>query len=284
MYGVVHDSIFSSSLLEGKPPDKIHTAYVFMCMLTIADADDNVEQTRNVLAAMFRVTRQTLDEAIGELECSDPSSRSPSDDGRRIVRLSENRDWGWHIVNRRAYKRLRTSEDRRDYQHEQYEKRKSIGHNNSTVVNSRQHLSTDSTKAGGSSKEAGVKRVVVSSTLFPGLDPQPTSEPCASAMRGGRKRGVTRKSLETKETLPDGEITADQAFDEIFWPEYPRKRDREPARKAWKALKLKDDDEAQIKAIMAALRRDIREEWRDRPPDKIPYGATWLNRKGWLDG
>ena len=94
---------------------------------------------------------------------------------------------------------------------------------------------------------------------------------------------MKRKALENGEALPEGEITADQAFDEIFYPEYPRKRDPQDARKAWKSLRLRDDDEETIKKIMAALRRDIREEWRDRPMDKIPYPAHWLRKRGWMD-
>jgi len=116
MYGKIHDSIFSSSLLDGKPPDQIHTAYVFMCMLTIADAGDDVTESRDVLAATFRVSRETFDRAIAELEKPDPLSRTPEAEGRRLVRLDERRDWGWHIVNRDRYKKLATIEERREYQ------------------------------------------------------------------------------------------------------------------------------------------------------------------------
>ena len=149
MYGKIHDSIFNSSLLEGRPPDQIHTAYVFMCLNVIADAGDDVLESRDVLAAMFRVSRETLDQAILELEQPDPISRSTDQGGRRIVPLDDRREWGWHITNRDRYKRLRSAEDRREYHRQKHDERKIKQTNTSTVVNNRQQASTASTKAVG---------------------------------------------------------------------------------------------------------------------------------------
>lgn len=158
MYGTIHDSIFESSLLVGRGPDEIFTAYVFMGLITIADASDDVLDRREVLCAKLNVSRETLDRAISELEAPDPRSSSPEQEGRRITRLHDNRDWGWHIVNRNRYKRLRTIEDRKDYQHQKYEERKSKSPKDSTPVNNPQHPSTISTQAVGSRQEEEGKR------------------------------------------------------------------------------------------------------------------------------
>jgi hypothetical protein len=161
VYGIIHDSIFSSSLLDSKRPNEIHTAYVFMCLCTIADPDDNVIESRDVLCAMFRVTRETMDSAVSELEAPDPRSRTKEHEGRRLLRLDARRDWGWHVINRDRYKHLRTTEDRRDYMSRLYQdviKPKRKRHNKSAVVSNRQQSSAESAQAVGRREEGGGSR------------------------------------------------------------------------------------------------------------------------------
>lgn len=259
MYGKVFGSLWNGSM-RGQYEVQI----VFIYMLCNCDPDGRIDVLPEVIVDATGMSREAVQRAIDVLEGPDPLSRTRDDEGRRIARLDEYRAWGWRIVNHKFYRAL-TDEETRRHQERERSKRYRSRHAPSctvTVGHARsRHTDTDT--------EADTE--AIQQTLL-----------CASAMRV--RRGVNRKALENGEKLPEGEITADQAFDEIFWPEYPRKRDKEPARKAWKALKLKDTDEAQILAIMRALRRDVKEEWRDRAPDKIPYGATWLHRKGWLDG
>lgn len=81
----------------------------------------------------------------------------------------------------------------------------------------------------------------------------------------------------------DGEITALEAFSEVFWPVYPRKIAKAEALKAWKSLKLKDSDQTTLDAIMVGLDGYIRTEWRLDEPQYIPYPATWLRGRRWED-
>lgn len=257
MYGKIFKSIYYGSLAEnGDARD------LFICLCAHSDQDGFVDMNLASIGRVLRWSEERLAEAAQVLMAPDPNSGTPDLEGRRIV-ANGLIARGVKVVNYEKYRKMQSDEERRTYQKAYYERRKV-----STSLNIPQHSSTDSRQVEGEVEGE--------------VEAEQIQLPCATALRV--RRGVKRKALENGEHLPEGEITADQAFEEIFWPEYPRKKDKEPARKAWKALKLKDTDEAQILAIMKALRRDVKEEWRDRPPDKIPYGATWLHRKGWLDG
>lgn len=50
------------------------------------------------------------------MEQPDPYSRTEGEEGRRIVRLDDHRPWGWRIVNHEKYRRIRSEEERREYQ------------------------------------------------------------------------------------------------------------------------------------------------------------------------
>ena len=66
---------------------------------------------------------------------------------------------------------------------------------------------------------------------------------------------------------------------EQFWSAYPRKKSKGQAEKAWKA-----HANGNIEPIMAGLQRAIAStEWAKDNGKFIPYPATWLNAKGWLD-
>lgn len=69
----------------------------------------------------------------------------------------------------------------------------------------------------------------------------------------------------------------DPTFDE-FWAAYPRRRAKARARKAWAAATRK----APTETILAALQAQL-PDLTNRPPDKIPYPATWLNGDSWTD-
>lgn len=262
VYAKVFDSIYSGSL-RGKP----HEQLVFIYLLV------NSWQTKGVcdihpsrISDDIGLSREEVDSALDYLQRPDPESRSMELAGRRIELIDAHRAWGWRIVNWAKYNAIQRTIERKEYYANYFQEVRKPRKAASTHQYRKIHESTEE-RRGEEKREEEINQQTL---------------PYASSMR--RAVGVRRKALENGEKLPEGEITADQAFDEIFWPEYPRKKDKEPARKAWKALKLKDTDEAQILAIMKALRRDVKEEWRDRTPDKIPYGATWLHRKGWLDG
>jgi len=68
---------------------------------------------------------------------------------------------------------------------------------------------------------------------------------------------------------------------EDFWGFWPRKVSKPDAEKAWKkAVKERASPADIVEACKAYAERC---HLVDRPKDKTPYPATWLNRRGWTD-
>ena len=109
MYVKIYGSLFDGSM-RGKP-DLI---LVFINMLSRADPDGTHDRHWRSIADETGLPVERVQAAIHELESPDHESRTPGKDGRRIIRLSDTRDWGWMIVNFLRYKGLRNEEDRRE--------------------------------------------------------------------------------------------------------------------------------------------------------------------------
>lgn len=66
-----------------------------------------------------------------------------------------------------------------------------------------------------------------------------------------------------------------------FWKLYPRKQNKQGARRAWN--KLSPDMEL-CRTMSAALRRQMQsEEWTKDGGRFVPYPSTWLNGRRWED-
>lgn len=66
-----------------------------------------------------------------------------------------------------------------------------------------------------------------------------------------------------------------------FWEAYPRRKNRGQAERAWQKLKPSEQLIAQI--LQAIERATTSESWQKESGRFIPYPASWLNAKGWLD-
>ncbi len=62
--------------------------------------------TTEAIARRINVPEEMVTENIRKLEQPDPSSRSENEEGRRLIRLAEHRDWGWQVVNYTFYRDL----------------------------------------------------------------------------------------------------------------------------------------------------------------------------------
>lgn len=110
----------------------------------------------------------------------------------------------------------------------------------------------------------------------------PLKDSCASSSFSvSSALSVVASKLAPNRPAPD--LTALQAFETVFWPAYPRKIGKFEARKAWARLRLKDEDQDSLDAIMAGLARYIADEWEPDRPRFIPHAATWLNQHRWED-
>lgn len=109
MYAKVFRSIFDGSLYG-----QFEATIVFLAMLVLADKDGTVDMTAEKIAAECGYPLDIVNRGIAELEKPDPRSRTPDEDGRRIVTLHA-AGWGWHIVNYSKYREIRSTDERREY-------------------------------------------------------------------------------------------------------------------------------------------------------------------------
>lgn len=65
----------------------------------------------------------------------------------------------------------------------------------------------------------------------------------------------------------------------MFWTDYPRKKDKVDARRAWRRL---NPSEVELILILQGINRYMASgDWKD--PQFIPYPATFLNHRRWED-
>jgi hypothetical protein len=107
-----------------------------------------VDMTPEAIARLTTIPLEHIKTGLIALEQPDPESRTPGEDGRRIVRLSAERLWGWRIVNYEHYRTIRSAEERREYH-------KAYWHTRKEKTQQTQHDSTNSTN---SSKQNAVGR------------------------------------------------------------------------------------------------------------------------------
>lgn len=91
----------------------------------------------------------------------------------------------------------------------------------------------------------------------------------------------TEREKERKREIPPTPQGDDSARFGRFWEAYPRKADKEAARKAWRKL---TPDDALLDDMIAALdwQRDS-SQWTGDSGRFIPLPSTWLNKRRWED-
>ena len=122
MYAKIFSQIYDGTLCTKGPWQAL---VAFQQLLILADQDGNVDMTAEAISRRTTIPLEIIQVGIEALLEPDDKSRTPDEEGRRIVLLSENRDWGWHIVNYQHYRKIKREEDRREYHQAYYqEKRK----------------------------------------------------------------------------------------------------------------------------------------------------------------
>ena len=100
-YGKIFTSIYDGTLYG-----HWEAIVTFQQMIVLADAGGIVDMTVRALSARTSIPIEVLDRGIAVLEAPDPESRTPAEDGRRIVRLDQDRPWGWSIVNHARWRSI----------------------------------------------------------------------------------------------------------------------------------------------------------------------------------
>lgn len=133
MYAKIFAQIYDGTLCTNGPWEALVT---FQQLLILADQEGGVDMTISAISRRTTIPREIIERGIEALLLPDPESRTPTEEGRRIIPLSDGRAWGWKIVNYEKYRQIKREQDRRDYHREYYHKRKS------TPVKATQHDST----------------------------------------------------------------------------------------------------------------------------------------------
>lgn len=105
MYGKIFDSIYDGTLAEDW-----RALITFQQMIVLCDADGVIDMTAHAISRRTGIPIEHIEAGIKVLENPDPYSRTPGDDGRRIMRIDAHRPWGWYIVNHNKYKNLQDSD------------------------------------------------------------------------------------------------------------------------------------------------------------------------------
>lgn len=86
----------------------------FQQMIVLADADGIVDMTPQAICAHTSIPIEIIEKGLRKLAEPDPFSRTPGEEGKRIVCIDEHRPWGWQIVNYLKYKHLKDSDEVRE--------------------------------------------------------------------------------------------------------------------------------------------------------------------------
>lgn len=112
MYGKLFAQMYDGTLGTKGPWQALVT---FQQLIILADKGGQVDMTPEAISRRTTIPLDVVALGLTELEKPDPHSRSPAEEGRRIVRLSDEREWGWRIVNYDHYRKIRSQEERREY-------------------------------------------------------------------------------------------------------------------------------------------------------------------------
>lgn len=132
MYGKIFDSIYDGTLVEDW-----RALITFQQLIILCDSDGIVDMTHHALARRTGIPIEHIESGIKILESKDPYSRSNNEDGRRITRLDDHRDWGWQIVNHKHYRNMKNHEDRREYKRKKQQEYREKDSKNSNKINDR---------------------------------------------------------------------------------------------------------------------------------------------------
>lgn len=82
--------------------------------IVLASPDGVVDMTPQAIAARTSFPLDLILKGIKILSEPDPYTRTPGEEGRRIVLIDDHRPWGWRIVNHGKYMRLRDMKQKRE--------------------------------------------------------------------------------------------------------------------------------------------------------------------------
>ena len=107
MYGKVFDSMY-----EGTLYGHWQSIVTLQQMLVLCNSEGVVDMTPQAISARTSIPLDIITKGIEVLSQPDQYSRTPGEEGRRIVLLDEHRPWGWFLVNYAKYQKIRNREEK----------------------------------------------------------------------------------------------------------------------------------------------------------------------------
>lgn len=154
MYGKIFSQMYDGTLATRGPWQALVT---FQQLIVLCDQKGIVDMTHEAIARRTTIPLDIVHIGIAALEAPDPDSRTPTHEGRRILRLSDTRNWGWQIVNYAHYRSLRSLEERREYMRQYQRERRAVeALADSASVNRCKQSNPCSKQEAGSKKKAKV--------------------------------------------------------------------------------------------------------------------------------
>ena len=101
-----------ASLYQGTLRGRSDEILVFTNLLAHTTAAGRVDKHFRAIAEETGLSMDRVKQAILVLESPDEESRSPDEDGARLVRMDEHRVWGWRVVNHGKYRAIKDEDDR----------------------------------------------------------------------------------------------------------------------------------------------------------------------------
>lgn len=125
------------------------------------------DRTIRTISEETGLSVERVTSAVVTLESPDPESRTHDEQGRRILRLSEHRTWGWKLVNWEFYNNLLSESDRRikDAERQRKYREKKQCHTLSQNVTKPYTYASSSTSSWEGSAEGNPKKKFTPPTL-----------------------------------------------------------------------------------------------------------------------
>jgi len=103
-----------TQILDSSLADDYLVRFVFEDLLKLADKNGFVDMTLGAISRRTGVPLEIFARGIEKLSQPDPESRSPQEEGRRIVLLDTHRSWGWKLINYEHYRNIRDMDAKRE--------------------------------------------------------------------------------------------------------------------------------------------------------------------------
>lgn len=101
MYGKIFDSMYDGTL-----HGNWEAIVTLQQLIVLCTADGIVDMTPQAISSRTSIPLKIIEKGLKVLADPDPYSRTPGEEGRRIVLMDAHRPWGWVLVNHEKYKRM----------------------------------------------------------------------------------------------------------------------------------------------------------------------------------